>query len=273
METTAPPWGDPELRADCASCSGLCCVALPFAASADFAVDKPAGQPCRNLDRDFRCGIHTRLRTGGFTGCAVYDCFGAGQKISRHTSGGDWRHDRAGAAATFAALPVVRLLQELRWYLRETLAHAAARPVHDRARELLARTEELTGLDPDRLAALDTAAHRQRVGAVLQRASELVRAPAGRRAKDRKGADLLGARLRGADLRGASLRGALLIAADLTGADLRGADLLGADLRDTELSGADLTGSLFLTRPQLNAARGDRATRLSPGVERPAHWS
>ena len=37
------------LRADCGSCFGLCCVALPFAASADFAVDKAAGQPCANL--------------------------------------------------------------------------------------------------------------------------------------------------------------------------------------------------------------------------------
>lgn len=30
----------PEVRADCSRCFGLCCVALPFARSADFAVDK-----------------------------------------------------------------------------------------------------------------------------------------------------------------------------------------------------------------------------------------
>jgi hypothetical protein len=35
--------GDPTatLRADCGSCAGLCCVALPFARTADFAIDKP----------------------------------------------------------------------------------------------------------------------------------------------------------------------------------------------------------------------------------------
>ncbi|MFD2352498.1 hypothetical protein ACFSTC_29280 [Nonomuraea ferruginea] len=42
-----------ELKADCASCSGLCCVALPFSRSADFAVDKAAEravpQPPRRL--------------------------------------------------------------------------------------------------------------------------------------------------------------------------------------------------------------------------------
>lgn len=81
-----------ELRADCGQCFGLCCVALPFARSADFAIDKGAGEPCPNLESDFRCGIHTRLRRTGFTGCTVYDCFGAGQRVSQVTFGGvDWR--------------------------------------------------------------------------------------------------------------------------------------------------------------------------------------
>ncbi|HEY6597232.1 MAG TPA: pentapeptide repeat-containing protein, partial [Asanoa sp.] len=35
-----------ELRADCTRCVGLCCVAPAFSASADFAIDKPAGRPC-----------------------------------------------------------------------------------------------------------------------------------------------------------------------------------------------------------------------------------
>ena len=67
-----------DLRADCARCFGLCCVAPAFAASADFAIDKPAGQACPHLAGDFRCGIHDELRPRGFPGCTVYDCFGAG---------------------------------------------------------------------------------------------------------------------------------------------------------------------------------------------------
>ena len=76
------------LRADCERCFGLCCVALPFAVSADFALDKPAGTPCPNLRGDHRCGIHAKLRPSGFTGCTVYDCFGAGQRVSQVTFGG-----------------------------------------------------------------------------------------------------------------------------------------------------------------------------------------
>ncbi|MFF3320689.1 pentapeptide repeat-containing protein [Streptomyces sp. NPDC002889] len=276
METSPAPEGreDPGLRADCASCFGLCCVALPFSASADFAVTKDAGQPCGNLRTDFRCGIHTRLRSSGFPGCTVYDCFGAGQQVSQVIFGGkDWRQAPDTAQQMFAVFPVVRQLHELLWYIDEALTLGAARELHPGLRRQRRTIGELTRLGPDALTELDVAAHRQDVNVLLLRTSELVRSEAGGKKKDRRGADLMGARLRGADLRGVSLRGAYLIAADLSGADLRLADLIGADLRDADLSGADLTGCIFLTQPQLNAARGDSVTRLPAGLTRPTHWS
>jgi uncharacterized protein YjbI with pentapeptide repeats len=266
-----------DLRGDCERCFGLCCVALPFVASADFAISKEAGTPCPNLGGDHRCGIHARLRQKGFSGCTVYDCFGAGQKVSQVTFGGqDWRTgSRADARRMFDVFPVVRQLHELLWYLTEALALPPARPVHADLRRVLEKTEELTRQAPEQLAALDVGAHRQEVNVLLLQTSELVRAGSGTRGrkKDRRGADLMGARLKGADLRGANLRGAYLIAADLTGADLRGADMIGADLRDADLSDADLTGAFFLTQPQLNAARGSAGTRLPDSVTRPVHWT
>ncbi|MEU1852365.1 pentapeptide repeat-containing protein [Streptomyces sp. NPDC019990] len=264
-----------ELRGDCERCFGLCCVALPFAASTDFAVGKDAGTPCRNLQEGHRCGIHARLRQKGFTGCTVYDCFGAGQRVSQVTFGGrDWRRGTPEhARRMFDVFPVVRQLHELLWYLTEALALPAARPVHAGLRTALEKTEELAGRTPEELAELDVAAHRREVNVLLLRTSELARAGVKGRRKDRRGADLMGARLKGADLRGANLRGAYLIAADLTGADLRGADLIGADLRDADLTDADLTGAFFLTQPQLNAARGNVATRLPESVTRPGHWT
>lgn len=105
-----------------------------------------------------------------------------------------------------------------------------------------------------------------------QSVSELVRAEVPGHRKNHRGADLIGAKLAGANLRGANLRGAYLIGADLRDADLRTADLLGADLRGADVSGADLTGSLFLTQSQVNAARGDLTTRLSPTLGHPPHW-
>jgi uncharacterized protein YjbI with pentapeptide repeats len=263
------------LRADCGNCFALCCVAPAFTASADFAISKPAGTPCGNLQSDFRCGIHTRLRPKGFTGCTVYDCFGAGQKVSRITFGGrDWRQDPGTAQRMFETFPVVRDLQELLWYLTEALALPQTRPIHADLARVRDLTERLSLGTPEELLALDAAAHWRVVNELLLRASELVRARTLHdRKKDRRGADLIGARLAGADLSGANLRGAYLIGADLTGADLRGADLIGADLRNADLSGADLTGSVFLTQAQLDAARGDGRTTLPPTFDRPGHWS
>jgi uncharacterized protein YjbI with pentapeptide repeats len=268
---TVPTSAD-RLTADCSRCAGLCCVALPFAASADFAVDKAAGTPCRHLQPDFRCGIHTGLREAGYPGCTVYDCFGAGQQVVQVTFGGrNWRDHPEVAGSMFAVFPVVRVLHELLWYLTQARGLPAAAPLSDALDGALAETDRLAAGTPDELAALDVEPHRRSVADLLGRVSELARAA--RPGPDHRGAQLLGARLRGADLRGACFRGALLVGSDLRGADLRGADLLGTDLRGADLSGADLRDTLFLTAAQVAAARGDAGTRLPPDLARPGHWS
>jgi uncharacterized protein YjbI with pentapeptide repeats len=271
-----------SLVPDCASCFGLCCVALPFAASADFPVDKPGGQPCHNLRTDFSCGIHAHLRATGWKGCTVFDCFGAGQQVSQVTFGGvSWRDAPGTAGQMYAVLPVMRQLHEMLSHLGEALAISPDGAIEAELVAVQDEVEALTAATPEALLTLDLGALRGRVGPMLQRTSAAVRAEARRAGRAPKalpkrlgpGADLLGADLHGSDLRAADLRGAYLIAANLCGADLRMTDLLGADLRDADLRGADLTGALFLTQPQLTAARGNAATRIPPALRRPEHWS
>ncbi|MEV0589145.1 pentapeptide repeat-containing protein [Nonomuraea sp. NPDC050310] len=233
-----------------------------FTRSADFALDKPAGQPCPNLQPDFRCGIHTRLRDSGFTGCTVYDCFGAGQQLSQVTFEGK-RSPRIDAV-----FPIMRNLHELLYYVNEAAERAPSAEL-SAARERLAA---LTGATPDELERLDVDALRVELNPLLVKAGETVAAGAPGKRKDHRGGMLIGAKLKGADLRGASLRGAYLLGADLRGADLRLADLIGADLRGADLRGADLTGAIFLTQSQLDAAKGDRTTRLPGTLSRPSHW-
>jgi Pentapeptide repeats (8 copies) len=262
-----------NLLADCSRCFGLCCVALPFTASTDFAITKDAGRPCPNLRTDFRCGIHKTLRRQGFPGCATYDCFGAGQQVAQVTFGGrDWRSAPATAGPMFAVFPIMRALHELLWYLSEALTMARAEPIHPQIVRLRDDIAALTGLGSAELLALDVNAHRQEISVLLQRASALARAEFRRGKSDRAGADLIGVSLRDADLRGANLRGTYLIGADLRGADLRLADLLGTDLRGANLGGADLRDSIFLTQFQVNAAKGDAATQLPQTLTHPPHW-
>jgi uncharacterized protein YjbI with pentapeptide repeats len=236
-----------QLRADCSRCTGLCCVAPAFARSADFALDKPARRPCPHLQGDFRCGIHARLPERGFRGCTVYDCFGAGQRLTQETfPGTDWRH----TPEILDVFETVRALHELLWYVGAALELQAAAAVHEELRAAFAATDELAGVGLAGLARFDVDPHRDRVNPMLQRASELARGGVpGRR--ELRGATLVGADLHGQDLRGANLRGAVLIGADLRGADLTLADLTGADLRGALLDGPGLRGALFVTPAQL----------------------
>ena len=195
----------------------------------------------------------------------AFDCFGAGQQVVQVTYAG---RDPRGEPEALAVLDAMRQLSELLWYLAEALARPAAGPLHDRLAAARDRVRGLRDASAIELAALDTAALRRDAGPLLREVSERVRAALPGPRPDRSGRDLVGADLRRADLRAGCLRGALLLGADLRDADLRGADLLGADLRGADLRGADLREALFLTRPQVAAARTDATTRL-PGELRP----
>ena len=76
----------------------------------------------------------------------MYDCFGAGQKVSQLT----FERPRLAAATPvrrsemFAVLPIMRQLHELLWYLSEALTLPAARRCTPSCARALAETERLT---------------------------------------------------------------------------------------------------------------------------------
>jgi hypothetical protein len=262
----------PDLSSDCSSCSGLCCVLLPYTRADGFGTTKQGGTPCHHLASDDSCRIHATLRRDGWEGCTRFECFGAGQHVTQVTYGGaSWR-DHGDLGEMGAVFTVVRAVHEMLLHLR-TAAKRAPDPVQD---ELSAELLVLDGSDPATLLAADLDDLHQRVGQALHDASARVRSAregADLARRDLAGKDLAGKDLAGRDLRGATLRGALLLRADLRGADLTDADVLGADLRDADVRGARLAGSLFLTQPQANAAIGDTATTLPPELNRPGHWA
>jgi uncharacterized protein YjbI with pentapeptide repeats len=257
-----------DLRADCTACAGLCCVVPAFSVSADFALDKPSGVPCPHLAASFGCEIHEELPERGFTGCTVYDCFGAGQRVVA-AHGGGWRDDPELRRALQADFEVVERLHELLWYLVEAARLTAS---HRRAASLRGEVEGLRDAVERAVEEVDGAAvtrFQARADVLLGEVSAVVRRPAG---ADLRGYDLAGRDLRQQELEAASLRGAVLIGADLRGVVLAGTDLLGADVRRADASGADLRDALFLTQSQVNALRGDAATLLPDTVLRPAHY-
>jgi hypothetical protein len=155
----------PDLVPDCASCAAICCVATSFDASDDFAVDKPAGVGCRYLRRDCRCAIHDELAVRGFRGCTVYDCYGAGPRVTRAFAGS------VDADVRNAAFLGLRVVHELLWLLTEAAKLCPAEH-HALAAQL---TTEIEALDTiarapmPRLAELDLRSQETAARALLRR--------------------------------------------------------------------------------------------------------
>ncbi|WP_249423824.1 pentapeptide repeat-containing protein [Nocardioides coralli] len=237
---------------------------LPFRREGGFGADKAGGVPCGHLDVDDHCTIHDTLRRDGWSGCATFDCFGAGQHVSQVIYGGvSWR-EGANLGEMAAVLSVVRQLHEMLSHLAEVGRRA---PDPDAAR-LSAEIVALTHAEPITLLTADLDTLRSRVSPVLRAATVRLHGRA-----QPMPADLVGADLAGADLSRADLRGASLVRADLRGAELARADLLGADLRDADVRGARLGQAWFVSQPQLNGSVGDGATTIPSQLTRPAHWA
>ncbi|MGY3189475.1 pentapeptide repeat-containing protein [Lysinibacillus sp. TE18511] len=269
-----------SLQADCQSCFGLCCTALNIAASSDFAINKAAGTPCPNLQSDFSCQIHSKLRDQGFKGCTVFDCLGAGQKVSQTTfHGQDWRRSPEISEKMFRVFPIMEQLYEMIAYVAEALSHKVDSSLFNKLRLQLEQLQRATELEANALLAIDIPNYRLPVNILLLETSEQIRQSLivkmkekNARKYDNRGVDWMGKNVKRKDLRATNLRGAYLIAANFENADLRGVDFIGADLRDANLRGADLSTSMFLTQMQLNSAQGNHQTKLPSHLKRPSHW-
>lgn len=255
-----------HLHRDCAHCCALCCVALPHTPEDGFPARKAPGVPCPHLTAERRCSRYGDLARLGLHGCCTFDCLGAGPAALERMGAG--RPGRAAdGGALFAVFAQLLLLHQLDWYLHQ--AQAAAQIPRFRARLLELRRENaaLRALSAPELLTADLEPHRTRVHSVLR---QFVALHCPRQAPAH--GSCMGRRFLGADLREHDCSAALFQNADLRGCDLTGASLLGCDLRGADVRGADLSRALFLTQPQLNAARGDGSTLLPPELERPPFW-
>ena len=121
--------------------------------SADFALDKPAGRPCPHLPTTSGAASTRGCPSAGFRGCTVYDCFGAGQRLTQETfAGPDWRA-RAGRSSRSS-----RSSGRCTSCSGTSPPRSTCRPphaVHDELRAAFAETDELAGAAPVELARLD----------------------------------------------------------------------------------------------------------------------
>jgi hypothetical protein len=103
-----------RFEGDCGNCFALCCVGLSFQRSTDFGHDKPSGQACHFLEKDYRCRIHPQKEALGYEGCIDFDCFGAGQRASAGFAGLNFAGDPTVARKLYARFAQLLAVQEMR---------------------------------------------------------------------------------------------------------------------------------------------------------------
>jgi len=159
-----------DLVADCQRCAAVCCVEMPFEASEDFAFGKEAGEPCRYLCGDGRCGVHDELLDRGMLGCAVFDCYGAGPRVTAREVRDELRD------AVFRAL---REVHELLWLLTEAAKLCpeeaeAQRSLRGELAQEIAALDAIAEAPVASLLQLDLVEQRARARQLLRRVGEAI---------------------------------------------------------------------------------------------------
>jgi hypothetical protein len=152
------PTKDPpaELKADCSQCDALCCVSLAFDRGESFSFDKDADAPCQHLQSTNRCEIHETLEARGQLGCATYDCYGAGQRVTQQLFRDvSWRRNPTTRRALFAAFRDLKHVHELRLLLSEAGRLELGSDHAELRAKLLAQLQPEAGLSVESLRALD----------------------------------------------------------------------------------------------------------------------
>lgn len=260
-----------NLKIDCKKCSGLCCVALYCTKTDGFPANKEAGIPCKHLDSDFSCKIHSRLADNNYKGCLAYDCFGAGQRTTQlYLSDGTWETNSEQKDKLFQVFIIVYQLHQMLWYLVEAFTLTSDELLKSTIDLLISENEQMLQQPMDHIAMLDLSEYRSNVNIVLKQISTDI--SANDTSSQIHGLNYLGKNFKKANLDRKNFSMSLMIAANLSGCSLKNTNFLGADLRDANIRNADLSKSIFLTQMQINSAIGNSNTKIPIYLTRPATW-
>lgn len=258
-----------KLKIDCNACSGLCCVALYCSKTDGFPANKEAGTPCRHLESNYRCNIHSKLLEKNYKGCITYDCFGAGQKTTQLFEGVSWKENSKQKDNIFDIFLILFQLHQMLWYLIEASTLTSDKELLIRIEILITEYERMLLQSMKDLVKLDLKGYRNRVNAVLKQICNTI---SSHESSKKNKVNYFGKNFHKANLDHKDFSMSLMIAANFDGCSLKQTSFLGADIRDANLCNADLRESVFLTQMQINSAKGNLNTRIPFHLSRPISW-
>lgn len=245
-----------SLKIECSECLGICCTALCFSKVDGFYEDKQVGQSCSNLDYQHRCKIYQELLLKNSKGCKVYDCFGAGQRVTKM-----YLDSPVDQEVCQVYLAMYRLYQML-WYLLQAKSYG-----QKQVEESLQMIQKIIALSAKELLQVDIDTIIVDTKKVLKKATDALTISDVTKKQTYFQKDLS---FKNLDHKDFSM--AIMIACNLEGSSLEKTNFLATDLRDTNIKNTDMSNCLFLTQGQINSAIGNQNTRLPTYLTRPETW-
>lgn len=245
-------------KIDCQNCYGLCCSALYLSKVDGFIEDKKAGIRCTYLDAKYRCTIYQDLLVKGSKGCRIYDCFGAGQLVTK------MYQTKENDKEIFNTYLLVYSLQEIGWYLLQAKGYVKEIKLVNKIEALLLNNQDLVSKIPlSKEVEIYLVSARKTLKEVCDSITK----------KDKMKKQTYFKKdfsYQNLDNRDFSMT--IMIASNLEGSSLLNTNFLGADIRDVNLKNTDISHCLFLTQGQINSAIGNKNTKLPPHLTVPSIW-
>jgi len=217
------------------------------------------------LMEDFSCDTHKKLAELNLKGCLTYDCFGAGQKVTKSIYQNiDWQKNPDMKDEIFKVFLIVTKLHQILWYLIQATTICDDSDLMSVFNQLIEENKEMTNMAPKEILKIEVKGYMDKANVALKKICMLEPGEVNK--------DFIGHDFKKENLDGRDFTMSLLIGANLQGCSLSVTNFLGADMRGANIKDTNLSSSLFLTQMQINSARGNSATRIPANLTRPTYW-
>lgn len=246
-----------SLKIECQECLGICCTALYFSKIDGFYEDKKAGQDCINLDSQHRCKIYQELLVKNSKGCKIYDCFGAGQKVTQM-----YLNRQVVDQEVCKIYLIMYQLYQMLWYLLQAKNYG-----QKQVNGSLQTIQEIIQLSAKEILQTNIDTIIKEAKMALKKASDTLTAIDVTKKQTYFQKDLS---FKNLDHKDFSMT--IMIASNLEGSSLDKTNFLATDIRDTNIKNTDMSNCLFLTQGQINSAIGNQNTQLPSYLTKPETW-
>jgi len=166
---------------------------------------------------------------------------------------------------------IIFQLYQIRYFLEESTKIIPAKVLWNDIEKLIIENKALCNYNTKSILDIDIDSYKNKVNIIIKQVCNFV-IKTSNNSDNVMISDFSGKNFIKRDMSGLDLSMKLIIASNFDSCIFDGTVFLGADTRDADFSNADLRDAVFLTQGQINAAKGNRNTKLPKHLYYPITW-